>query len=217
MNLKFNKIVVICILTICFFITLFPYKNLPEEIVTHWDISGEPNGSMPKILGAMIIPLILLGLDVLLFALPNIDPLKKNVLKFKPFYEGFIILFSIFLLLIQMHLILWNLGIQINPSFLISFLLPILFFYIGILCEKSKRNWFIGIRNPWTLSSDFVWEKTHKIGAKLFKVSAAISLLGIIFKKLAIYFILIPLIFIFVYTFIYSYYVYSKKTKNKKK
>ncbi|MEM1515464.1 MAG: SdpI family protein [Candidatus Bathyarchaeia archaeon] len=42
---------------------------------------------------------------------------------------------------------------------------------IGILCEDSKRNWFIGIRTPWTLSSDRVWEKTHRLGGKLFKTA----------------------------------------------
>jgi uncharacterized membrane protein len=78
--------------------------------------------------------------------------------------------------------------------------------------EKTKRNWFIGIRTPWTISSDIVWDKTHKIGGKLFKISGIIALVGIASGKYAIFFIIIPLIFTALYTIIYSYLEYTKET-----
>ena len=67
-----------------------------------------------------------------------------------------------------------------------KFIIPafaVLLFYIGILIKHAKRNWFIGIRTPWTLSSDKVWDKTHALGGKLFQVSAVITLGGIFFDK----------------------------------
>jgi uncharacterized membrane protein len=96
-------------------------------------------------------------------------------------------------------------------SQLIAPAMGVLFFYTGELIGKSKRNWSIGIRTPWTLSSDAVWDKTHKLGAKLFKISGAIALLGFIFPDFAFYFVLIPVMFSAIYSFLYSYLEYQKE------
>ncbi|MEM1574073.1 MAG: SdpI family protein [Candidatus Methanomethylicaceae archaeon] len=82
------------------------------------------------------------------------------------------------------------------------------------MLEKAKRNWFIGIRTPWTLSSDIVWEKTHKIGGKMFKIIGIIAIFGIIIPEYGIFLILASIIFIIVYTTIYSYFEYIKEKKN---
>ncbi|MEM2728714.1 MAG: SdpI family protein, partial [Candidatus Bathyarchaeia archaeon] len=89
----------------------------------------------------------------------------------------------------------------------------LLFFYIGILCENSRRNWFIGIRTPWTLSSDRVWEKTHRLGGKLFKAAGVIAMLGALIQEHAFILILAPIIFAAAYTIIYSYVEYQKEVK----
>jgi uncharacterized membrane protein len=52
-----------------------------------------------------------------------------------------------------------------------------------VLIKNAKRNWFIGIRTPWTMSSDKVWDKTYKIGGKLFKIAGVVALLAIIFER----------------------------------
>jgi uncharacterized membrane protein len=90
--------------------------------------------------------------------------------------------------------------------------LGLLFFYIGILCENAKRNWFIGIRTPWTLSSDKVWDKTNKLGGKLFKIAGVVALFGIFFRSYTMYFVLVPAISFAVYTIVYSYLEYRKET-----
>ena len=84
--------------------------------------------------------------------------------------------------------------------------LGILFYYCGVLIENAKRNWFIGIRTPWTLSSDSVWEKTHKIGGKLFKIAGIIALFGIFFPNYTFLFVLIPVVSVAIYTAAYSYF-----------
>jgi len=88
-----------------------------------------------------------------------------------------------------------------------------LFYYCGILVENAKRNWFIGIRTPWTLSNEKVWEKTHKLGGKLFKAAAIIILFGIVLKGYALLFILVPVIFVSFYLIVYSYVEYQKEVK----
>jgi uncharacterized membrane protein len=99
---------------------------------------------------------------------------------------------------------------------MITFLSPafaILFYYTGILIENAKRNWFIGIRTPWTMSSDKVWDKTHKVGGKLYKIAGVVTLLAIFFETYAIYIIVVPLIMVSIYTVVYSYFEYQKEIK----
>jgi uncharacterized membrane protein len=106
---------------------------------------------------------------------------------------------------------LWNIGIQIIPNVIMPVGIGILFFYIGILCENAKRNYFIGIRTPWTLSSEKIWDKTHKIGGILFKIAGIVALLGIFFRNYTIFFVLVPAILSSVYLFVYSYLKYQKE------
>jgi len=84
------------------------------------------------------------------------------------------------------------------------------------LIENAKRNWFIGIRTPWTLSSDKVWRKTHMMGGKLFKIVGVIALFGIILPKYAVFFVLIPVILVTGYLIFYSYFNYQKEIKFEK-
>jgi len=109
--------------------------------------------------------------------------------------------------------VLWNLGIEISPRVFFPVGLGLLFFYIGILCEHLRRNWFIGIRTPWTLSNDKVWEKTHKIGGRLFKIAGVATLFGALFQDYASLLILVPVILVAAYTFAYSYFEHQKEVK----
>jgi len=90
----------------------------------------------------------------------------------------------------------------------------ILFFYLGILTENAKRNWFVGIRTPWTLSDERVWDKTHRLGGKLFKIiGVLIAILGFFFDQ---YFVFLLLTFVLIDTALvttYSYFEYKKQVK----
>jgi uncharacterized membrane protein len=89
----------------------------------------------------------------------------------------------------------------------------VLFYYSGVVISHAKMNWFVGIRTPWTLSSEKVWNQTHALGGKLFKITGIIALLGIIFINYALFFILVPLIVVGIYTVVYSYFAYREETK----
>ena len=186
---------------------------MPEKVASHWNSKGEVDGYMSKFWGIFLMPILSIVLLVLFVLFPKIDPLKKNITKFKKYYEWFIVLFILFLFYIYIITLIWNLGYKFNMTAAIIPAFGILFFYIGILTENAKRNWFIGIRTPWTLSNDEVWEKTHKLGGKLFKISGVIALLGILFQKYAIYLFLIPVIFSALYSSIYSFFEYRKQKK----
>jgi len=156
------------------------------------------------------MPLISTGLFLLFLAIPKIDPLRQNIEKFRKHYDIFVAIVIAFLTYIHLLIVVWNMDVSFS---LVQFLAPafaILLDYCGILTENAKRNWFVGIRTPWTLSDERIWEKTHKTGGKLFKVAGAIALLGIIFQDYAVLFVLLPVILVAVYTVVYSYLEYQK-------
>jgi uncharacterized membrane protein len=213
MKMRKSEIIILGIILLSLIISIYFYPQMPEKMASHWNAQGQVDGYMSKFWGLFLTPFMLAGLALLFIAIPRIDPLKANIEKFRKFYDIFIILFFVFLLSTHLQIILWNIGIEISPNVIFPIGLGLLFFYIGILCENAKRNWFIGIRTPWTLSNEVVWDKTHKIGGKLFKIAGVIALLGVFFQNYAFFFVIIPVISFSVYTIIYSYVQYQRETK----
>jgi len=49
---------------------------------------------------------------------------------------------------------------------------------LGNLLPKTRPNFSFGIRTPWTLSNDNVWERTHRLGGPLLMLAGLIGLAG---------------------------------------
>jgi len=206
-----SEIVTILIILFSFAIGICLYPKMPIDMASHWNAQGQVDGYVSKFWGLFLLPIISLGLFFLFILIPKIDPLKANIEKFRKYFDGFVVLIILFLFYLYLLTIFWNFGVQFSMNQVLPPAFGILFFYCGILIEKAKRNWFIGIRTPWTLSNDKVWERTHKIGGKLFKVVGIIAFLGIIFPNYAFFLILFPVIAVSIFTVIYSYLEYRKE------
>jgi uncharacterized membrane protein len=211
--MKKSTVIVLAIILISFIIAIYLYPQMPDKIASHWNAKGDADGYMPKFWGLFLMPLISVGLFLLFLLIPKIDPLKKNIEKFRKYFDNFIVLIFIFLFYIYLLTIFWNLDFRFNMTVMMIPALAVLFYYVGILTENAKRNWFIGIRTPWTLSNNIVWDKTHKLGGKLFKIAGIIALFGVLFHKYALLFVLVPVILVALYTIVYSYFEYQKQIK----
>ncbi|WP_418284171.1 SdpI family protein [Halorubrum sp. DTA46] len=183
--------------------------SLPEHLVTHWDAAGEPSGSMPKGQALWLFPGLMALLIGLFAVLPRIDPLGENIAAFRRYYDWFVVIFTTFLFFVHAGILAFNLGYEFPFTHVLLAGLALLLYYTGIVLTKAKRNWFVGIRTPWTLSSDEVWDQVHKLGGRMFKLTAALALVGLLFGDLAIYFLLVPLLLTAVVTIAYSYYLYK--------
>jgi len=214
MNIRKNEIIISAIILTSFLIGIYLYPYMPDKIASHWNYRGEVDGYITKFWGLFLMPSISLGLLLLFILIPRIDPLKENIEKFRKYFDRFIVLIIIFLFYLYLLTIFWNLGKKFNMVQLLVPAFALIFYYAGILVENAKRNWFIGIRTPWTLSSENVWDKTHKIGGKLFKGAGTIAILGIFFQNYAIFFVITPAILVAIYTVIYSYFIYQKEKNN---
>jgi len=203
---------IILIILLSFIIGIYSYYNIKEDkIISHWNIKGQVDGYMPKFWGIFLIPLISLGIYLIFLLIPKIDPLKKNIKKFRKYYNLLILILILFLFYIFILIILSNFKYKLNINTMLMPAIGVLFFCIGIIMKKLKRNWFIGIRTPWTLSSDKVWKKTHYLGSLLFKFTGVILLFGIFFSpKYFLWFILIPIFVLAIWLVLYSYLEYKK-------
>jgi uncharacterized membrane protein len=191
------------------------YPTMPDRIASHWNMQGEADGYGSKAAGVFLLPALSALLLFFFLIIPRIDPLGKNIESFRKYYDGFILSFTGFMSYLYLLTILWNLGVRFNMSQALSPGFGMLFYYLGILVENAKRNWFVGIRTPWTMSSDAVWDKTHRISGKLFKAAGIIALLGALIPQYALLLVLIPVILVAAYSVIYSYAEYSRQNKKR--
>lgn len=205
------NIIILSIIALSFIAGICLYPRMPDMMVSHWGAGGEANGYMPKFFGLFLMPIVALACFILFLAIPGIDPMKKNIAKFRNYYDNFILLFEVFLFYIFLLTLCWNLGYKFSMNLMIIPAIGIIIYYAGVLIENARQNWFIGIRTPWTLSSKEVWKKTHRLGSRMFKASGIIALIGISFQENAIWFALVPVLFSAVYLLFYSYFEYRKR------
>jgi uncharacterized membrane protein len=161
------------------------------------------------------VPLIATGMLLLFLAIPSLDPLKANIAEFRGSFNNFLVLMMIFLTYIYGLTLAWNLGYtSLRMSSAILPALGLLFFFIGDMMGKAKRNYFIGIRTPWTLASDTVWDETHRVGAILFKVSGLLTLIGVLLPATFAIWLIVPLIGSAFFSAAYSYIVFRREMKH---
>ena len=208
-------IIAIVLIVVAFIIGIYLYPSMPDEMASHWNISGEVDGHMTKFWGLFLMPIISVGMLLLLLFVPMIDPLKNNIEKFRCHYDWFITVLILFFFYLNLVTIAWAFGYRFSIIQALAPAIGILYVYLGFLLERTKRNWFIGIRTPWTLSHAKVWDETHKLGGKLFKIKGVIAFIGAFFGKLAVFFVVLPVIVGTIYTVIFSYYSHKKHVKKK--
>lgn len=206
-----KKIFPIILILFTFILAIYLYPNSPGIMVTHWGAYGEPNGYSGKLFALFFEPILSVFFYLIFLFLPKTDPYYSHFKEFEKYFDTFINIIFIFFTYLYLGTLYWNIVAKFN---LLQFLAPafaLLIYHIGVLCSVAKRNWFVGIRTPWTMSSDFVWQKTHHLGAVLFKLTAFISLLGILWPNLSIYFIIIPVLFFSAFLFLYSYVIFRQE------
>ena len=194
---------------------LLLWNKLPDQMASHWNANDQVDGYMSKFWGMFMVPLMMLGMSVLFLVIPNIDPLKANIAQFREAFNLFIVLITGFMVYIHILTLRWSLGYtNFGMSKAMLPAMGLLFIFVGYMLRKAKRNFFIGIRTPWTLSSDYVWDKTHQLGATLFMVSGVLAFIGGIFGGMtAFWFLFVPMIGSTLFLLVYSYVLYQREAK----
>jgi uncharacterized membrane protein len=215
MTTKTTSIIVLTLIVIALIAGLALWNQLPEQMASHWGVNDQVDGYISKFWGVFLMPLVTAGMFILFLVVPAIDPLKANIAQFRETFNVFIALIVAFMLYIHALTLAWSLGYQdFKMSAAMLPFMGVLFIAIGYLLRKAKRNFFIGIRTPWTLSSDTVWDKTHQLGSVLFMLSGALAILGGFAGGMTAFWMLfVPLIGSTLFLVIYSYVLYRNETK----
>jgi uncharacterized membrane protein len=192
-------------------VTIAVYPRLPEQIPTHWSISGEVNGWSNRLFGAWMMPLIMAVIWLFMRAIPHIDPRKANYEKFSGMYDALVILILTFMLLMHVVILLSATGTVIRMDRVVMPAVGVFIAIMGLLLPRAQPNWFVGFRTPWTLTSDLSWERTHKVGGMLFiALGVLIVASTFIAPERAIWVLVIAALGVVAFLFIYSYQVWKQ-------
>ena len=195
---------------LAFLTAAYAYPNMPDMMATHWGISGEPDGFSERDIGVFLMPLLTLAIFGIFVVLPELDPLKRNYPSFIREYDTFAALMVIFLYYVYVLTLIYNLGVQFELTRFLAPALGIIIFYMGVLLKKAKQNWFVGIRTPWTLSSEGVWERTHRATGSIFQAAGVLAFIGVIVPAALLASVAV-LIGAALFGFIYSYMEFRKE------
>ena len=205
--------ILIALIAISFVATIFIYPDLPAEIPRHWNFKGEVDAYWAKeyIFFTAILPLLIY---VMMLVLPKIDPKKRSYDLHKKAYGVTILAITLFMIGIHWISVYASLGNAVNMKIIVNLGAGILFIVLGNYMGQIRHNYFFGIRNPWTLASEEVWTKTHRVGRYAF------VLLGIIFiisaflpGPIAAILIGIGMAILLFFSTVYSYLLFRKIDK----
>ncbi|KRE89575.1 hypothetical protein ASG87_04415 [Frateuria sp. Soil773] len=162
-----NLIVSAAFVLIAAAVGLWVYPQLPAQVPTHWDLHGQPTQWTPRFWSAALPAIVLAALAALTEALPRLSPRRFEIRPFARSYGIIMLAVQGAILVIDLSILLGSAGYAL-PRLTIGMLsIGVLLMVIGNYMGKLRRNFFVGIRTPWTLTNDAVWERTHRLGGRV--------------------------------------------------
>ena len=213
-----TEILPVAVIVLSAIASVYFYQHFPARVVTHWDFAGRPNGWSGPAFAAFFFPAIILGIYLLLLVLPCVDPRSERYADFRKVYH--IVKDAIVVLFAGLYFMtgLSGLGKHVPIQVIVPVGIGILFMIIGNYMGKLRRNWWIGIRTPWTMSNEQVWNKTHRLGGKMFLLAGVLFVLigfvpqvgqvaiGVVFTCAIVAILVVPIV--------YSYVLFRKLGKS---
>ncbi len=189
----------------------YSLPKLPDRVPTHWNAAGEINGWSNAFQGAFLLPIIMVALFVIFFILPKIDPKKNNYRLMDKTYWLLAMVMTFYFCLIHLGSLGIALGYINNMPGIVTIGIGLLFVVLGNYFGKIKPNYFVGIKTPWTLASEEVWNKTHRMAGPYWVIGGlAVAVAGFLPQIWSMVIIIGVLCIIVVAPIAYSYYVFRK-------
>lgn len=212
MRNKKSIIISMILMLVPFILAAIFYNKLPDELPTHFSFDNSPDKFEPKFHALFFMPCIMVLLQGFMLFMLNKDPRKKY--QNEKMYGVSLFIIPIISIIVALITINYGMGNKINIGQIVMIAISILIIVLGNLMPKCKRNYTMGIRNQWTLSSDYIWEKTHRFGGFAY-VLAGISglVVSIFFSHFGSIAGLIIILVVTAIPSIYSYILYEKERK----
>ncbi len=160
------------------YVYFFQYDRLPEQIAVHWDIHGQPDRIVPKSqawINFWLCPLLMALMVVLTIVLPWISPRQFEVERFRPTWDYVMAMVVALFGFIEVALLVGSGGQKLPMGRFFIAALMLFFALLGNVLGRVKRNFWMGVRTPWTLASEAVWNQTHRAAGWLWAVGGLIG------------------------------------------
>ena len=182
------------------------WNRLPNQMPSHWNANGEIDGWSSKPFVVFGLPLILLAAQWLCVLGTGTDPKKEN----HPQKVLHLVLWIIPVLCVVLMAITYAvaMGKEVRMEMIMPVLFGLLFVIIGNYLPKCKQNYTIGIKIPWTLSSEENWNKTHRFAGWLWLACGLVIMLTGLVGGFWIFLVIVLLMVLA--PFLYSYLLYRK-------
>ena len=185
---------------------LILWNQLPEQMPTHWNASGEIDGWSSKPFAVFGLPLILLAAQWLCILGTCADPKRKN----HPEKVLHLVLWIVPVLSVVLHAATYMaaLGMEVRMERVITVFVGLLLAIIGNYLPKCKQNYTIGIKIPWTLSSEENWNRTHRFAGRLWVVCGLVIMMTSFFGS--VWLLVVAMLLMAFAPILYSYLLYRK-------
>ena len=167
----------IALILIAFGATFLASGSLPDRVPIHWNIRGEVDGYAPKSWGIWLLPVTMVVMLALMAILPRFFPKQVDFRTFHWVYEFVVLLMLCLFGFIQVLTIAQARNSQLKAGFWMASAFFLFFALLGTVMGKIPRNQFMGIRVPWTLASDRVWQDTHRLAGWLWMGAGVLGML----------------------------------------
>lgn len=205
-----KEILPISLIVLAYIVGIVSYSYLPEMMPSHWNAQGQVDGWSNKNFAVFFFPSITLAVYLLMLFIPLIDPLRKNYPKFALPYFWFRTIFVFFFVSLYFYTLAAGAGFKMNINYFIIPAMSVLFIFIGIFIPKIKKNYFVGIRTPWTIHSEEAWDKTHQIGGKFFIAAGLLSLFSLLLPEYMFQIFIGVILMAALVPVAYSYFIFRK-------
>jgi uncharacterized membrane protein len=179
-NLKPALLISMAIVALMFALALWAWAQLEPgaSIPVHWGVDGQADRYGGKIEGLLLLPLITLAIAVMFAVIPRIEPRRLNLQQSSTAYTWIWIAVVGFMAGIHVVAVAAALGKPVNMSLVMSIGLGLMYGVIGLVLPRVESNYHVGIRTPWTLTSELSWRRTHRLSGWLFVALGASTALS---------------------------------------
>ncbi len=177
------RAILLCVLMILAMsaITAYYYPTLPETIPVHWNAAGQVDGYGGRWQLWLVGPGLMAVMLLFSMTIPWLSPKKFEVQSFPGTYSYIMAAVVALFGGIELLMLCGAAGVRLETVRVVPALVFVILIVIGNPMGKVRRNFFIGIRTPWTLASEAVWYATHRLAARLMVGSGLLGLIAVWF------------------------------------
>jgi len=208
-NIK--KIILTTLVTLSpIIVGLFLWNKLPDAVAIHWNFNGKADGFSSKAFAVFFMPLFIAAMHLICAFATGFDPKNQNYI---PKIINMVLwICPVISIICNLFVYCTALGKELDVNFILNLVLGSMFITVGNYLPKCKQNYTIGIKLPWTLNDEENWNKTHRLGGRVWVLCGIALIVALPLPTKLQGFVIIPVLLIaLLVPTTYSYLIYKNK------